>query len=74
MSETKPWFRSFGVWGGVIGTLGGIATVGAVGLNAVFGEGTATEAEINAIYTGIAAAVGGVAAIYGRIVARKAIG
>ena len=68
MDSTKPWYQSKGVWGGIVAAL--------AGLGGLFGF-TVPEGEMPAItdaLVGLAAAVGGLLAVYGRIAASSRIG
>ena len=63
----KAWWESKTVWGGVIALLGGVA--------AGFGYVVSPEDQeiISTGIVGIASAVGGLLAVYGRVKASKAI-
>jgi len=67
-NQKKPWYQSKTVWGGIIAVAAGILSV--------FGKNISPEMQqfmtdqAVQIATGIAAAVGGVLAIYGRIKAQ----
>ncbi|MBF0372462.1 MAG: hypothetical protein HQL38_01330 [Alphaproteobacteria bacterium] len=65
--EPKSWYQSRTVWGGLIALAGGVA--GAFG----YGIGEAEQVELVDAATAIAAAVGGGAAIWGRVNARARI-
>ncbi|MCK5296456.1 MAG: hypothetical protein KAJ75_06175 [Alphaproteobacteria bacterium] len=66
--DTKPWWKSQGVWGGIIAV--------AAGIGGLFGYSIsgADQASIAEAGIGIASAVGGLVAIIGRISASKNIG
>lgn len=68
MEEFKGLFASRTVWGGILALLAGLA--GLFGYT-VTAEDTATLTELLA---SVGSAVGGIVAIYGRIVASKRIG
>lgn len=61
----KTWYKSKGVWGGIVGMLGGVATLAGVQLDAPL------QTELVDIAVGVGELAGGALAIYGRI---KAIG
>lgn len=65
MTDTKPWWQSKGVIGGAVAVVSAIA--GLLGVS--FDEGQLTESLLM-----IGAGVGGVLAIWGRVVADKQIG
>lgn len=65
--EPKSWYQSRTVWGGVVALAGGVA--GAFG----YGFGEAEQAEMADAATAIAAALGGAAAIWGRVNAKARI-
>jgi uncharacterized membrane protein HdeD (DUF308 family) len=64
----KHWWESKAVWGGVVALIAGILGVFGVAVS------TAEQGLLVESLTGIAAAVGGLLAIYGRIKASKSIG
>jgi len=66
--DTKGIFASKTVWGGIVALLAGGA--------AIFGYSVSEidQASLTEAIAGIASAVGGIIAIYGRVTATKAIG
>lgn len=68
MEENKAWWQSKAVWGGLVAL--GSAVAGAFG---IYVGGATQEEIVNYIAVG-AGAVGGLAAIYGRLKAEKKIG
>lgn len=68
MDGIKNLFASKTVWGGIAALLAGV--VGLLGYNI----GAEDQASLVELGTGIAAAVGGIVAIVGRVVASKRIG
>lgn len=60
MNETKPWYESKGMWGGIISLI--------AGLLGIFGIPMLPEImeSFTEVFTALAAAVGGVLAVYGR--------
>ena len=75
MEESKAWYQSIGVWGGVTGTVAGVA--------GLFGYTISPEDQANVanalsqtvtLVSSLAALGGGLAAIFGRVRASKAIG
>ncbi|MEX6505612.1 hypothetical protein [Jiella sp. M17.18] len=68
MDETKPWYQSRTIWGGVVALIA--ASAGYFGYDLDPG---AHEALTNALISG-AGAVGAVVAIYGRLAAKSTIG
>jgi hypothetical protein len=67
MIDTKPWYQSRSIWGGLVALLAGIAGIVGVEIDA----GT-SEALVLALTNG-AAAVGAVIAILGRLAAQKTL-
>jgi ABC-type antimicrobial peptide transport system permease subunit len=69
--DSKAWYASKGVWGGIVGVLaGGLALLG----HALSAETQATLVDnAVAIGTGVATIIGGAVAIYGRLKADKII-
>jgi len=67
-NTTKGIFASKTVWGGVVALLAGIAAIFGYSFSEV-DQTTLTEAIV-----GIASAIGGLLAIYGRVMATKEIG
>jgi hypothetical protein len=68
MSEVKSLLSSKTFWGAVVAVLaGGLSLIG-------YEFGPADQVEIVNLASGLGAALGGVIAIYGRIVASKRIG
>jgi hypothetical protein len=68
MEDNKAWWQSKAVWGGLVAL--GSAVAGAFG---IYVDGATQEEIVNYIAVG-AGAVGGLAAIYGRLKAEKKIG
>lgn len=68
MTEWKSWISSKGVWGGLIAVLS--VVLGFIGLEISADD----QAELINSLTMIGAAVGGVVAIVGRVLASKKIG
>lgn len=68
MDDVKAWYRSRTVWGALIAILASLANLAGVEVTA------AEEVELADIATGIAAAVGGLMALLGRIGARRRVG
>jgi len=68
MSETKRWWESKTVWGGMVAVL-----AGAAGMFGVAVDGGA-QTEVVGHAADIAAAVGGVVSILGRLQATRSIG
>ena len=68
MNSSKPWYQSKTIWGGVV-------TVLAIVVNVVFKRAIDehTQTQIVDTITGIAAGVGGLVSIYGRVKAEKSI-
>ena len=66
-NQTKSWWSSTTIWGGLVAIAAGIG--GAVGLDAA---GLASD--LNELVAGVVAAVGGIVSIIGRFRARKQIG
>lgn len=66
--ETKKWWESKTVWGGIVAVLAGGA--------GLFGVSLAAEDKVYVIdaLTAIASAVGGLLAVYGRVKADKKVG
>jgi hypothetical protein len=68
MSEVKSLFASKTIWGAFIAIIAGVLSLFGYQL------GAADQAELINAASGIAAAVGGLLAVYGRVVASKRIG
>lgn len=68
MTESKPWWASKTVWGGLIAVLASLAA--AFG----FDIGPADQEAIVASVVSIAGAVGGLLAVYGRVKADRKVG
>lgn len=68
MELVKSWMNSKGVWGGIVAAAGGLLALGHYTLSA---QDAATAVDL---LSGVASAVGGLIAIYGRVVASKKIG
>jgi outer membrane lipoprotein SlyB len=68
IENAKPWWQSKTMWGGII--------AGAAGLGGLFGLSldAGTQAELTDIAAAVAASVGGLLAIYGRIKADRKVG
>ncbi len=75
MYDTKPWYQSSGVWGGLVAVLSPIAGYFGYTLTA---EDAAAVAEgvtqLIVVSSGLASVVGGIFAIIGRVRASKKIG
>ena len=67
MTESKKWWESKTVWGGIIAVLSAIA--GAFG----YAVSPDMQAELASNVTAIGGAVGGVLAVYGRVKATKSV-
>jgi len=67
MTESKKWWESKTVWGGIIAVLSAIA--GAFG----YTVSPDMQAELATNITAIGGAVGGVLAVYGRVKATKSV-
>lgn len=67
MEETKKWWQSSAVWGGLVAVLAGIF--------GIFGYtlGADDQGAITAILASVAGSIGGAIAVYKRIKATKAI-
>ena len=65
--ETKNWYESKAVVGGLVAAASGVAAVFGVVL------GPEDQETLVAAITGLGTAVGGVAAVYGRVKASKSI-
>lgn len=63
---SKPWWKSKAILGGVVAIVSGIAT-------SVFGVDVGSE-NVGEVVFGLAAAIGGGIAIYGRVKANTVIG
>lgn len=68
MKNSKPWWKSKAVWGGIIALVAGIA--GAFG----FSVGAEDQQIIVDAVLAIVAGAGGLLAVYGRIKADKRVG
>lgn len=68
MNGTKSLFLSKTVWGGIAAVVGGGVTIGNVVLTG------ADVMQVHELLTGIVSSLGGLAAIYGRVVADRKIG
>lgn len=69
MNDTKPWYASTGVWGGIIAVL--TPLIGAFFHMTVSSADSAALADALA---GIGTAIGGILAVYGRVTATTQIG
>lgn len=67
MEDTKPWWQSTAVWGGIIAGLAGLAGLFGYQIDQVL------QTDATAWVAGLAAAVGGFFAIWGRIKASKKV-
>jgi len=72
MTNTKPWYTSKAVWGGIVAAAAGVASLAGHELSPETQAFLADQAV--AIATSVATIVGGVLAIYGRIKAETKIG
>lgn len=65
--QSKPWYASKTIWGGLVALLAGLA--------GVFGYGVSAEAQttLTESLVGIGASIGGLIAVYGRVTAKSAI-
>jgi len=72
MTNTKPWYASKTVWGGIVAAAAGVASLAGYELSPDTQAFLADQAV--AIATSVATIVGGVLAIYGRLNAKKKIG
>ena len=74
MDQSKPWFQSIGVWGGLVSMFAGV--IGLFGYHmspddvANVSKALAQGAQL---LSSIVAVVGGIIAVYGRVVATKKI-
>jgi len=68
MDETKPWYASSGVWGGIIAVAAPV--VGALHFNI----SPADQASLSVAIAAIGGSIGGIVAIVGRVTASKQIG
>lgn len=66
--ETKPWYASKGVIGGVVAVLAGISALFGYSVSA------ADQASLIELLAGLAGTAGGLLAIVGRVTAKQAIG
>ena len=67
MADTKSFFQSTGIWGGLVSLVGGVSFAG-------YSLTAEDAASAMSLMQGIVAAVGGLIAIYGRVKATKRIG
>lgn len=67
MGETKAWYESKGVWGGIVTVLAVLAGAGGYSLS------PEAQQELVVYLSGAGAAVGGLLSWYGRVVADKRI-
>ena len=67
MDEVKGWYASKAVWGGIVAVGAGVA--GVLGYTIA----PADQEQIVLAATGIASIIGGIAAVYGRVKASKAV-
>ena len=67
MTDTKPWWQSKGVWGGLVAAAAGLA--GLLGFHIPEGE---IQTLTDAVLSGVTA-VAGAFAVYGRVVAGSKI-
>lgn len=67
MNNSKSWYASSGMWGGIVATLGGIAGVAGYTLSPEL------ITDLTAVCVSVASALGGVVAIVGRLRAVKRI-
>lgn len=63
--ETKPWWASKGVWGGVVAAAAGLAGLWGVTV------GPAEVEQIVTLFTAVTSAVAGLVAVWGRIRASR---
>ncbi len=68
MEETKPWYLSKSVIGGLVAVVASVAGI------FHYSIGDADQAQLVELITGVVTLVGGVAAVVGRITASKKIG
>jgi hypothetical protein len=68
MDGTKQWYRSKTVWGGLVALAAGLARAAGIEVDA------ALQGEIADSLLAIASALGGLVAIYGRLVAETRLG
>lgn len=68
MDEIKLWYQSRTVWGAVVAIAASLAQMGGVQLDAV------TQGDIAGNLVSLSGALGGLAAIYGRMKAVKKLG
>lgn len=64
MGNSKPWYMSKGVWGGLVALLAGVAAM--LGYNL----GPEDQVTLTNALIGAGSAVGGVLAVYGRVKAQ----
>ena len=68
MTDTKRWWESKGVWGGIVSVIAFAASLAGYTLSDI------DQATLAMLLPGIASGVGGVLAIFGRIKAKSRIG
>ena len=68
MNDTKPWYASKGVWGGIIAAVAGLAGMFGYAIS------DADVSSLTEVATGLVAAIGGAVSVIGRIVATKRVG
>ena len=67
MEQSKPWYKSKTVWGGIVALLAGIA--------GIFGYSVGEEAQATVVESllAVGSAVGGLIAVYGRVTAKDKV-
>lgn len=75
MEETKAWYRSAGVWGGLIGFAAGVLNMAGYSISGT-DQAFLVDAAMKGVGMALAAVeiVGGLMAVWGRVRATKAIG
>lgn len=68
MNESKPWYASSGIWGGILA-----AAAPAIGLVFHMTVSSADTAQLADALAAIGAGIGGLVAVYGRVKATKQI-
>ena len=63
MQDTKPWWQSRAIWSALVAVLAGAASVWGYSVSA------ADQQQVVELVTGVAAALGGIGALVGRVMA-----
>ena len=72
LMDSKPWYLSRGVWGGIVAAVAGVLALLGRSLPAD-AVGPLTD-DVMRIVEGLAAVIGGALAIYGRVKAQTPVG